>query len=138
MQENELNELIVKELKKTTAFVFSYIASSEWICIQTYFLDIHNDTLVFYIKTHGDNIVLSDDGDTLRTLELSGIDIKSRTKQKIENICKRYGVVLEKNINELTITTKSIHKIHDLITTCLVINNMLYEILEKRKSKITK
>lgn len=69
-------------------------ASSEWVEISTPFTGLFNDTVDIYAKQSGNKILLSDDGNTLRNLELSGMEISRSPKRKeiLERILINYGV----------------------------------------------
>jgi len=77
--------------------------SSEWIEISTPFIGLFNDTVDIYAKKDGNRIILSDDGNTLRDLELSGLEITRSPKRKeiLDRILINYGVRISKD--ELTI-----------------------------------
>lgn len=68
--------------------------SSDWIEISTPFLGLFNDTVDIYAKKEGSKIILSDDGNTLRDLELSGLEISRSPKRKeiLDRILINYGV----------------------------------------------
>lgn len=53
--------------------VITELPSSEWIEISTPFTDVFNDTIEIYAKRANGKIILSDDGRTLKNLELSGM-----------------------------------------------------------------
>src|SRR5690606_39150356 len=79
-------------LKEKT--LVSQSASSEWVEISTPFTGLYNDTVDIYAKQAGSKILLSDDGNTLRNLELSGMEISRSPKRKeiLERILINYGV----------------------------------------------
>jgi len=68
--------------------------SSEWVEISTPFVGLFNDTVDIYAKKEGNRIILSDDGNTLRDLELSGMEISRSPKRKeiLDRILINYGV----------------------------------------------
>lgn len=76
--------------------------SSNWIEISTPFVGLFNDTVDIYAKKEGNKIILSDDGNTLRDLELSGLEITRSPKRKeiLDRILINYGVQM--NNEELT------------------------------------
>lgn len=76
--------------------------SSEWIEISTPFIGLFNDTVDIYAKKDGNKIILSDDGNTLRDLELSGLEVSRSPKRKeiLDRILINYGVQITKD--ELT------------------------------------
>ena len=81
-------------------------SSSDWIEISTPFVGLFNDTIDIYAKKEGSKIILSDDGNTLRDLELSGLEISRSPKRKeiLDRILINYGVRIngEELITEAT------------------------------------
>lgn len=77
--------------------VITELPSSEWIEISTPFTDVFNDTIEIYAKKGNGKIILSDDGRTLKNLELSGVEISRshNRKEMFERILLNYGVRLE-------------------------------------------
>ena len=77
--------------------VITELPSSEWIEISTPFTDVFNDTIEIYAKRANGKIILSDDGRTLKNLELSGVEIsRSHNRNEMfEKILLNYGVRLE-------------------------------------------
>lgn len=75
---------------------------SDWVEISTPFVGLFNDTVDIYAKKEGNRITLSDDGNTLRDLELSGLEISRSPKRKeiLDRILINYGVQI--NNDELT------------------------------------
>jgi len=56
------------------------------ICeITTPFVDHHNDYIQIYIKKENSSLILTDDGYTLRDLELSGVDLNSEKRKLLLN-----------------------------------------------------
>ena len=81
-------------LKEKT--ILSESKSSEWVEISTPFTGLFNDTLDIFLKKQGNKIILSDDGNTLKNLELSGMEVSRSPKRKelLERILINYGVKL--------------------------------------------
>lgn len=81
-------------------------SSTDWVEISTPFLGLFNDTVDIYVKKEGNKIIISDDGNTLRDLELSGLEISRSPKRKeiLERILINYGVRInnEELITEAT------------------------------------
>lgn len=76
--------------------------TSDWVEISTPFIGLFNDTVDIYAKKEGNRIILSDDGNTLRDLELSGLEISRSPKRKeiLDRILINYGVKISND--ELT------------------------------------
>jgi predicted RNA-binding protein Jag len=66
----------------------------EWYEITTPFMDYHNDQIQIYAKIDNENIVLTDNGNTLNELELLGVSIERSEKRRNEFnvILNRFGV----------------------------------------------
>jgi hypothetical protein len=101
-------------LKQKT--IVSEIPSSEWIQISTPFTDVFNDAIEIYAKKQNGKIILSDDGNTIRNLELNGIEISRSANRKslLEKILINYGVILENKeliveANELNFPQKKLN-----------------------------
>jgi len=77
--------------------------SSDWVEISTPFVGLFNDAIDIYAKKKENKVILSDDGNTLRNLELSGLEISRSPKRKeiLDRILINYGVKISKD--ELTI-----------------------------------
>lgn len=73
--------------------------ASEWVEISTPFTGLFNDTVDIYAKQVGNKILLSDDGNTLRNLLLSGMEISRSPKRKeiLEQVLMNYGVRISNN-----------------------------------------
>lgn len=91
-------------LKEKTLVTAS--SSTDWVEISTPFVGLFNDTVDIYAKKDGNKIILSDDGNTLRDLELSGLEISRSPKRKeiLDRILINYGVRInnEELITEAT------------------------------------
>jgi hypothetical protein len=70
--------------------------NSGWVEISTPFLNQFNDTIDIYAKQENGKVLLSDDGETLRNLELSGVKVSRSPKQKelLDQVLLNYGVKL--------------------------------------------
>ncbi len=68
--------------------------SSGWNAITTPFYGLFNDPIEIYVKLDGERILLSDDGITLRNLELSGVSVTRSQKRKewLDYILLNYGI----------------------------------------------
>jgi hypothetical protein len=89
---NTLMENYYAFLKEKTLVTVS--SSTDWVEISTPFVGLFNDTVDIYAKKDGNKIILSDDGNTLRDLELSGLEISRSPKRKeiLDRILINYGV----------------------------------------------
>lgn len=125
---NWINELIgnyYNFLKQKTAVITE--TGSNWVVISTPFIGLFNDTLEIYIKKENNKILLSDDGVTLKNLELVGsvISRSPRRKDLLERILLTYGIQLHND--ELLVEANESNfaqKKHNLISAISEINDM--------------
>lgn len=100
---------------------------TEWVTVSTPFIGLFNDPIEIYMKKHGETIMLSDDGATLRNLELAGANVNRSPKRKewMDFILLNYGIVLQDN--ELCVSAKLTdfpQKKHNLICAISEISDM--------------
>lgn len=100
---------------------------SGWFSVSTPFMGLFNDPIEIYMKKEGDTIILSDDGLTLKNLELAGVNIPRSPKRKewLDFILLNHGITLEDN--ELVTRAKSFdfaQKKHNLICAISEISDM--------------
>ena len=101
---------------------------ADWVEITTPFLDRHNDYLQIYARSKDGTYQLTDDGNTLRDLELSGCPIDTPKRRTILTTTLRGFAIEEKNGVLLTSATAgnfSFRK-HALLQAILAINDMFY------------
>jgi hypothetical protein len=100
---------------------------TDWAVISTPFIGLFNDTLEVYAKKENGKILLSDDGVTIKNLELIGSQISRSPKRKdlLDRILLNYGIqmldgeiVTEANENSFA------QKKHNLISAISEINDM--------------
>ena len=86
-----------KFLKEKT--VVKELPSSEWVEISTPFTDVFNDSIDIYAKRSNGKVILSDDGKTMKNLELSGIEISRSEKRRemLDRVLINFGIRLEKD-----------------------------------------
>lgn len=84
-------------LKKEITFT----KMGEYYEITTPFLDAYNDYFQIYVRQDGDNVLFSDDSQTLNSLAMSGFQLTPNRKKQLKNIVSQYGLTL--NQNELTL-----------------------------------
>lgn len=100
---------------------------SGWVAVTTPFLGLFNDPIEIYMKMEDDTILMSDDGVTLKNLELAGASITRSPKRKewLDFILLNYGIALENG--ELCVRAKqadSSQKKHNLICAISEITDM--------------
>lgn len=117
---NEYVTFLKRHLKKSDL-------QNGWFSITTPFLNMFNDCIEIYCRKDGDTITLSDGKETLRNLELFGVNIsRSKIKKSIlSSILLNYGITLQNG--ELTTRTnmKSFGQTkHNLICCITEISDM--------------
>lgn len=77
--------------------VITESSQNGWTEISTPFTGLFNDTLDIYVKRTGGKLILSDDGQTLHNLELSGVQINRSPKRKelLDKILLNYGIRID-------------------------------------------
>ncbi|MFN4299869.1 MAG: DUF1828 domain-containing protein [Thermaurantimonas sp.] len=123
-----INELINKYydfLKERTTIVTD--TGTNWAVISTPFIGLFNDTLEIYAKKDNGKILMSDDGITLKNLELTGAAITRSPKRKdlLERILLTYGIQLQNDELIVEATENNFaQKKHNLISAISEINDM--------------
>ena len=123
-----INELIDKYydfLKGRTAVVTE--TGTDWAVISTPFIGLFNDTLDVYAKKDNGKILLSDDGITIKNLDLIGSPISRSPKRKdlLEKILLNYGVQFQDNEFITEATEQNFpQKKHNLVSAISEINDM--------------
>jgi hypothetical protein len=99
-----------------------------WTKISTPFLDRHNDGIEIYIKKEGSGYFLTDDGSTIRDLEMSGCELKTqKRKDLLETALAGFGATLHDE--EITIKADKSSfplKKHSLVQAILAVNDLFY------------
>ena len=101
---------------------------NEWVEITTPYLDRHNDAIQLYVRKETDRFRLTDDGNTLRDLELSGCLINTPKRRSLLDIAIRGFAVDIKN-DVLSVTTAAENfpaRKHALIQSILAVNDLFY------------
>lgn len=99
-----------------------------WSVISTPFTGLFNDSINIYAKKLSDGIIrLSDDGETIHNLELSGVNIGKSIKRKeiLEAIKSNYGITIENN--EICIDSKIeefVQNKHNFISAIIEISDL--------------
>lgn len=94
-------------------------ANSEWLTIETPVLGLFNDNVTVYAHRQESSIILSDDGETIRNLELSGVNVFSSLNRKdiLRKILLNYGIREEDGeLKVLTSAEKFPQAKHNLIS----------------------
>jgi hypothetical protein len=122
---NQLIDEYYNFLKGRTAVVTE--TGTDWAVISTPFIGLFNDTLEVYTKKDNGKILLSDDGITIKNLDLIGSPIARSPKRKdlLEKILLNYGIQFRDNEFVTEATEQSFpQKKHNLVTAISEINDM--------------
>ena len=94
--------------------------------ITTPFLDRHNDHLQIYVKKAGDALILTDDGYTIRDLEMSGFDIGTNKRRRLlHSILNGFGIHLQDEEIIVEARTEDFpQKKHNIIQAMLAVNDL--------------
>lgn len=112
----------------------------EWALISTPFLGLFNDTLEIYAKRENGHIILSDDGKSLRDLDLAGVSISRSParREMVENLLLGYGVTMRGGEIVAKATDSNFpQKKHDLLQAMLELNDF-YVLSKPAVSKVFK
>ena len=75
----------------------TFTKMGEYFEITTPFLDSYNDYFQIYVRQDGENVYVSDDGQTLNSLAMSGFQLTPNRKVQLKNILSQYGIKLKQN-----------------------------------------
>lgn len=104
------------------------VKSTEGLCeITTPFLDRHNDHLQIFVRRMNDSsLVLTDDGYTIKDLELSGCELNTEKRiNMLSSVLNGFGITLENK--ELTVKANSSNfpqKKHNLLQAIMATNDL--------------
>jgi hypothetical protein len=99
-----------------------------WVEITTPYLDRHHDHLQLYARTEKGSVVMTDDGYTIRDLELSGCNLNTPKRQDLLRMALNgFGVRLNEGSLEVSATKESFpSKKHSLVQAMLAVNDLFY------------
>ena len=100
-----------------------------WEMITTPFVGMFNDMIEVYAKKEGESILLSDDGETLKKLELYGLDAnRIKNGDLLRSILLNYGIQLVRQKELTTIATSAnfAQKKHNLVSAMLEIGDLIH------------
>lgn len=94
--------------------------------LTTPFIDRHNDYLQIYVKGTSSGLLLTDDGYTIRDLEMSGLEFNTdRRKNELKSILNGLGVTLHGDSLEVEARPDNFpQKKHNLLQAMLAINDL--------------
>ena len=100
----------------------------KWVEITTPFLDRHNDCLQIYAKSQNGGYTLSDDGNTIRDLEMSGCTIDTpRRKAILQTTINGFGVVMDNGVMSTFAQQNNFSfRKHAILQAMLAVNDLFY------------
>ena len=104
--------------------------SEEWTIIDIPLLDRHNDYLQIYVKDTESGVLLTDDGETLIDLEMSGCPVNTERRQELLAFTlNRFGIKHDLETKELFVETSAdglAVGVHNLIQSMLAVGDLFY------------
>lgn len=99
-----------------------------WTEITTPFLDRHNDHIQILVRHRDGGIELTDDGETIRDLEMSGCSMDSAKRQTLlRTTLNGFGVSVENNVLRSRATSQNFaFKKHNLIQAIIAVNDIFF------------
>ena len=101
--------------------------SSGTIRLTTPFLDVDNDFTEIYIKNIGEKVLITDAGETISNLELSGFKMSAKRRAILQTIASSNGIVLKENNELCTECTMGMFglKANSLVQCIIKVSDML-------------
>ncbi|MBM3727271.1 MAG: DUF1828 domain-containing protein [Acidobacteria bacterium] len=101
---------------------------NDWVEITTPYLDRHNDRLQLYARTDNGTVMMTDDGYTIRDLELSGCTLNTPKRQELLNVVLNgFGVRLNHGNLEVSATPETFPlRKHSFVQAILAVNDLFY------------
>ena len=101
--------------------------NTDWFLINTPFTGAFNDTIEIYAQKNGNQLKLSDNGETMSNLELQGLHIQGSKRRRalLDTILLNYGIKAEHD--ELVIETnieKFSQSKHNFLSAIIEINDL--------------
>lgn len=99
-----------------------------WAEITTPYLDRHNDHLQFYARLENGIVTMTDDGHTIRDLEVSGCHLHTpKRKELLTTVLNGFGVKNHEGHIQVSATRETFPlKKHSLIQAILAVNDLFY------------
>lgn len=101
--------------------------STDWFLINTPFVGAFNDTIEIYAQKNGNQLVLSDNGETMSNLELQGLQIQGSKKRRniLDTILLNYGVSCEKDELKIESNLENFSQAkHNFLSAIIEINDL--------------
>ena len=96
--------------------------------ITTPFLDRHNDYIQIYVRKSDDGYLLTDDGETIEDLEMSGVSLNTPKRLELLNLTAAgFGVnITGKEISVRTSPEKFPLAKHNIVQTIIAVNDLFF------------
>lgn len=125
---DNIENLLDNYYKTLRTKTFLSKAEGEWMLIETPFVGLFNDMICLYARTDGSQLELSDGGETLSNLEMSGVSLRAIRSHVMRRIAN-HGVELsrEDGTDTLRIVCSiddASERYHDMLS-CLIYMNGL-------------
>jgi len=101
---------------------------TDWVEITTPFVDRHNDYIQLYVKKKNGGYLITDDGQTLRDLEISGCHLETPKRRGLLEMAVK-GFAVETSGGALSVHAAEANfplRKHALIQAILAVNDLFY------------
>jgi len=101
--------------------------STDWFLINTPFVGAFNDTIEIYAQKIGNQLILSDNGETMSNLELQGLHIQGSKKRRniLDSILLNYGVKNESDELKIDSNIENFSQAkHNFLSAIIEINDL--------------
>ncbi len=101
--------------------------STDWFLINTPFVEAFNDTIEIYAQKIGNQLILSDNGETMSNLELQGLHIQGSKKRRniLDSILLNYGVKNESDELKIDSNIENFSQAkHNFLSAIIEINDL--------------
>jgi Domain of unknown function DUF1828./Domain of unknown function DUF1829. len=128
---NEIEKLLDESYKwlKNNTTLKEIGPNDKWIRITTPYLDRHNDYIMFYIRKEKDDFILSDAGNTIKDLEMSGCLFNTKRRTDILNkTISCLGIKINDNKELYVQTSKEMFAVNKLnfLQAIISVNDLYY------------
>jgi hypothetical protein len=100
----------------------------DWVEVTTPYLDRHNDYLQMYVRRTNGGFILTDDGQTINDLKISGCKLDSKKRQDLLRMTLN-GFGVQQDGEALTVKASETNfplRKHNLVQAMLAVNDLFY------------
>ena len=123
---------MIDEIQKLVDEYWGWMRDKTALCrvgdrveITTPYLDRHNDYLQIYVRRENGGFVITDEGDVIDDLEMSGCDVGGGRREMLETTLNGFGVRRNGNALEVQATAKDFClRKHNLVQAMLAVDNL--------------